>query len=295
MIKSIHKFIFKLKRRVSIELFNKNLYDGKIHIYLTLRCNYNCPYCVDNYNKEDFDGYGYKLRSAIEWSNKINSLRRDVIFTGGEPFLYKHEGLDLIDLINRIKNEIHIDVYTNLGIDIREKLTRLNRPVNFMISFHPYEANPDIFFSNVDAIAVNPNINFTVHAVDADDNMNHPNIELLIREMTKRRIHVTVDKDQGFEGSERKFRLNAICSRKIVLLAPDGTRFQCVGKLTRRADHLENIFVENLREDLSIVSCLEYGYCAPCDWLGETKIQVTGIIPSIPTPKEHIHKTIRIS
>ncbi len=295
MLKDLKHFFFRVKRKLSIELFNQNLYDGKMHIYLTLRCNYNCPYCVDNYNKPDFDGYGYKLRSVEEWSNKINALKRDVIFTGGEPFLYKHDGLDLIDLINRIDKRTHIDIYTNLGIDIRDKLPKLKRKINLMVSFHPYEAKSEIFFPNIDSVRSHNKIKYFVHAVDADDNMSHPLIPVLQAEMHKRDIPIHIDKDQGFEGSSRKFKMQATCSRKIILLGPDGTRYQCVGKLTRRADHLENIFEGGLKDELSVIDCHEYGYCAPCDWLGETKIDVHGMIPSIPTVREHIHKSYEIS
>lgn len=286
------KLLFRIRRRLSVELFNKNIYDGKLHIYITLRCNYNCPYCVDNYNKPDFDGYGYKLRRADEWINKINSLRRDIIFTGGEPFLYKVEGKDITDIINGIDSKIGIDVYSNIGIDVTDKLSKIKRPINLMISYHPYEAKLDIFFKNIDWIqSNNRNITFTIHAIDANDNMQHPLVPLFMEEAKKRNIPVNVDADQGFEGSTREFKLNAQCSRKIILLAPDGTRFQCVGKLTRRADHLENIFDSPLGPEKNIVSCYEYGFCAPCDWLGETKIDVTNHKSNIPDSRSYIHKT----
>lgn len=293
-IKKLRRFFFRLRRKLSIELLNKNIYAGKINIYLTLRCNYDCPYCVDNYNKPDFDGYTYKLKTPREWADKINTWRRDVVFTGGEPFLYKVDGQDLVSLIHFIDPTVDIDVYTNLGIALGDRIRAISRPVRMLVSFHPYEAKPEIFFPNIDALMSNKNISFTVHAVDAMDNLQHVNIPLLKQEMERRSIPVLIDKDQGFEGSERRFKLHATCDRRIVLLAPDGTRYQCVGKLTRRADHLENVFESALQDDRQVVDCYEYGYCAPCDWLGETKIEVHDKIPIIPTVRSHIHKSYNL-
>lgn len=288
----LSRFLFRVRRRLSIELFNKNIYDGKLHIYLTLRCNYNCPYCVDNYNKSDFDGYGFKLRSPDEWASKINSLQRDVIFTGGEPFLYKVDGRNLVNLVNQIAPGIRIDIYSNIGLDITDQLSALKRRVNLMVSFHPFEAKLEIFLKNVDWMLHNrKHVTFTIHAVDALDNLSHPSIPRFREEMKDRSIRPTVDVDQGFEGSSRAFKKRATCTRSIVLLAPDGTRFQCVGKLTRRSDHLENIFEQPLAPDRVRIKCREYGFCAPCDWLGDTHIEVHDHTTNIPGTRDHIHKT----
>lgn len=288
--KGLRKYVFKIKNKISIAFFNKSLYDGKIHIYPTLRCNYDCPYCVDNYRKSDFDGYSFQLRSVEEWAGKINELGRDVVFTGGEPFLYKRDGLSLTDLVNRLDRDIDVSIYSNMGIDLSDQLRRLRRQVTILVSFHPFEAKLPIFLKNIDTLRTLPGIKFTIHVVDADDNMTHPNVGVLKDELGRRNVPVMVDADQDFEGSRRQFRLQAKCSRKIVLLGPDGTRYQCVGKLTRRADHLENVFQDGLGKDLSIVDCKEYGYCAACDWLGETKIDVIDRVSSVPRIRQHLGK-----
>ena len=294
MLKDIRMFLLKKTRKLAVEFFNRDIYDGKLRIYLTLRCNYDCPYCVDNYRKPDFDGYAYKIRSVEEWATKINELRRDVVFTGGEPFLYKHEGLGLVDLINRLHKSVHVSIYSNIGIDLSEQIAKLKRPVKMLISFHSYEAKIPIFMKNIDAVNSHSKIDFRVHIVDAGDNVEQPNVKELRDEMNKRNLPVLIEGDQDFEGSRRQFRLRAKCSRKIVLLAPDGTRFQCVGKLTRRADHLENIFDDGLKQDLNVVDCHEYGFCSACDWMGETKIEVVDKIPIIPSVRDYQHKTYNI-
>lgn len=293
IVKQIKDISFKAKRKLFIKLFDKNLYDGSIHLYITLRCNFNCTYCVNNYDKVDFCGYSYELKSIDEWAYKINDLKRKTIITGGEPFLYRYDKKDIIDLVNKVDRDIDVKIYTNCGIDIIKQLKKLERPIDLMISFHPQETKFETFFNNIDYLK-NNRINFTTHIVDALDNLNHPNVEIMKHEMSKRNLSISCDKDQSFEGSQRKFKLNAKCSKKIILLAPDGTRYHCVGKLMRRKDPLENVFAEDLKNELSIINCNEYGYCAPCDWLGETKIYVKDKFLKIPSIKDHIQQTYKI-
>jgi organic radical activating enzyme len=286
--------VASVTRELSVRCFDKNLYDGKIRIYLTLRCNYDCPFCVDNYRKPDFDGYAYKTRSVEEWSSQINELGRDVVFTGGEPLLYRHAGLGLIDLVNRIHKRIYVSVYSNIGIDMTEQLAQLTRPIRMLASFHPHEAKVPLFMKNIDTIKSRDDISLVVHIIDSGNNLDHPSVMELREEMRERSIPVGIDADQEFEGSRRQFRLHAKCSRKIVLLAPDGTRFQCVGKLTRRADHLENIFDDGLKQDLNVVDCHEYGYCAASDWLGETTMEVLDRRQEAPSNRDYRRKTYSI-
>lgn len=290
MIKFIRLLAFKIYRKLSILILKRNIYDRKFHIYITNRCNMNCTYCVNNYIMEDFRGFEFTQKKIEDWAFFINKYKRDVVFTGGEPFLYKENSKDIIDLINLIESRINVNIYTNLGINIIKQTEKLFRKIKLLISYHPIETDLNIFFNNLDHINQNQYIKYHIHIVDADSNLSAPVLKIFKKELTARNIIATVDKDQGFEGSSRLFKKQAICSRRIVLLAPDGTRFQCVGKMMRRSDHLENIFESELGNDKNIIECAEYGYCAACDWLGETIIKVINDKENIPNVHEHLKK-----
>jgi len=97
---------------------------------------------------------------------------------------------------------------------------------------------------------------------------------ILSDKLKQMNIDISFDEDQRhFEGSKRKFKKKVLCSRNIILIAPDGDRFHCVSKLMRQKQSIENIFDSKLSNSKKKIICDEYGYCAPCDYLGETEME----------------------
>ena len=88
-------------------------------------------------------------------------------------------------------------------------------------------------------------------------------------------VPVEIDVDQrDFKGCLQAKAQDALCRKRIYLLAPDGTRYQCVSRLMRAAEPLENMLDQPLSEDICVAMCSDYGKCAPCDGLGETTMGV---------------------
>ncbi|WP_035236685.1 glycosyltransferase [Desulfobacter vibrioformis] len=247
---------------------NSAQFDGKLRIYLTLQCNLNCPYCV-NANIKGIEK-NHKIIPGEKWIKAINREMCHVVFTGGEPFLYK----DLVKIINHIDPFLSISVYSNLSIDVRDQLADIDREVRFFVSWHARQMpGRDIFLNNIKTIQDNPLFSLTVHAVDAPENR-----EFLTQDLAFFRnngLNIDLDADQrNFPGCMQNNAQKAVCRRKIYLIDPEGTRYQCVSRLMRKTQPMENMLTHSLKENICLDICPDYGFCAPCDGLGETHIGI---------------------
>jgi glycosyltransferase involved in cell wall biosynthesis len=245
---------------------NAARFDGMLRIYPTLRCNLRCPYCVNDHVP------GGKKESpripGLEWAAAINRHGRHVVITGGEPFLLP----DLVDMINAIDPSLIVRVYTNLSLDVREMLDALRREVRFYVSWHPRpHADYDQFLANLDRIQKHPLLWADVHAVRAKETEDLLPSDL--QHFSSVCLHIDVDDDQrSFIGSIGNKGSQALCRRRILLVGPDGQRYQCVSNLMRRKNPMENVLHEALRDEIHVTTCQDFGLCAPCDGLGETSI-----------------------
>lgn len=256
--------------RISDVYENPARFDGKLRIYLTLACNLNCPYCVNE--KTCNVSKGRSLASVDQWVEAINRERRHVVFTGGEPFLYK----GLPEMLNRLDPFLSVSIYTNLSLDVRDALRAIDREVRFYVSWHAHQ-NPDrdVFLNNVKIIQANPLFSLTAHAIKAHENQRQ--LEADLDFFRENGLAIGLDADQrDFAGCMQETAREAFCRRKIYLIDPEGTRYQCVSRLMRRDRPMGNLFTHNLAEDICVDTCPDYGHCAPCDGLGETVMGVLG-------------------
>ncbi|MDY7000177.1 MAG: radical SAM protein [Thermodesulfobacteriota bacterium] len=247
---------------------NEAVFDGHLRIYPTLRCNLRCPYCVNEQMGATFKKY--QLAPPEKWAEAINREKRHVVFTGGEPFLYPN----LDRLANFIDPELRVRIYTNLCLGVLETLRKIKRRVHFFVSWHPRKgAEKDTFLANLNYILDAPHMTADIHVIDAEETR-----ELLAEDLKYFRskgIDPNVDSDQRtFEGSGRAEPVTAYCRRRIYLIAPDGTRYQCVSRLMRRVRPMENFFETPLGPEANVDICGEFGNCAPCDSLGETAMAI---------------------
>ncbi len=274
------KLVAKLKQKIGKNDLIRNFYlkhlkrfDGKVRVYFTLECNLKCSYCVNDchgpidkeFHKSDIDGE--------QWIEALNKIGRDVIITGGEPTLYK----DLVKVINGIDSKLKIKMYTNL-IWSRKTIDQfkndLNRDVELYISYHCQSKAPEKFIETVLELKKSKNFNGVVHTVNTPEYADF--IEKADKIFGENDIPLIIDDDQAEvydEASAQKFRKNVRCSKKLIILGPNGDRYQCVSKLVRKDDPLENVFKEPLKAPLVVSECDDYGYCAPCDMLGSVKIK----------------------
>ncbi|MDD3312389.1 glycosyltransferase [Pseudodesulfovibrio sp.] len=257
-------------RELAFAYRNPARFDGKLRIYLTLACNLNCPYCVNE--KTRGVDKRRKPATADAWAEAINREGRPVVFTGGEPFLFR----DLPGLVNRIDPRLSVSVYTNLSLDVADQLRAMTREVRFYASWHAHQQpDRDIFLRNARTILDNPRLALTAHAIEAHENQR--TLASDVDHFREQGLPIDVDVDQrDFEGCLRDAGRDALCRKRIHLIDPEGDRYQCVSRLMRRDRPMENIFSHPLREDICVDLCPDYGLCAPCDGLGETCMGVLG-------------------
>jgi MoaA/NifB/PqqE/SkfB family radical SAM enzyme len=243
-------------------------FDGWLRIYLTLECNLRCPYCVHNHNLAESKAGAYRLVPWQEWAEFINRTGRNVIFTGGEPFLYP----DLVKLLNAINPGIKIKIYTNFGQDMRDFIAGIHRSVTFFGTYHPSGGPAQDFISTIDGLTAAGKFKGTIHMVGWEQQLDF--VKKVKRQFADNGWFVYIDSDQYLTGagSSLKFRKNVRCRKRIYLIAPDGRRFICVSKMLRQKDDLGNVLHDGLGPEKVCTLCPEYGYCNPCDSLGDTEI-----------------------
>jgi len=246
----------------------KRLFDGWVRIYPTLQCNIQCPYCVTYHNPSEFQGLNYPLISGKEWIDIINRIGRPTIFTGGEPFLHP----DFLEILSEIREDIPVKVYTNFTFPANLIIKKVKRPIIFFGSYHPVSGLPKKIIKTINMLRESGLYEISIHAIAWKKQEKF--IKNSLKQFEKNKWNVIIDEDQYqlFQCSSQKYRKRVVCKNRVVLIAPNGQRFPCGAKLFKRDSGREMLTRENLREDLIITECEDYGYCAPCDGLIEGEI-----------------------
>lgn len=262
-IKHVSHHIKKLGKRLLPSHF-----DGWLRIYPTLECNLRCSYCVHSHNEQESKVHSYSNVSWEQWAGFINEAGRNVIITGGEPFLYQ----GLIELINAVRPEIKVKLYTNFSQPVEEFVSKCQRPVVFFASYHPGAGPVEKFLATVEKVRSYKQFRGTIHMVGWEKQLDA--LKKIRKEFQRKKWFVYIDQDQYSLSSScsMSFRQNVRCTRRIYLIAPDGNRYHCVSRMLRRKCALGNVFQEGLGPAKVTIECPDYGFCNPCDSLGETYI-----------------------
>ena len=265
LVQEIKHSLAKIRDKIVLPGF-----DGWLRIYLTLECNLKCKYCVHNHNLSESKALDYTLKNWQEWVEIVNRIGRDVIFTGGEPLLYP----DFVKLLNGIRKDIKVKIYTNFGVNTEQFIADIQRPVIFFGTYHPSSGPVETFINTINKIDKSGKFQGTIHMVGWKEQVDF--LKKVKNKFSQHNWYVYIDKDQYLlsPGSSLQFKKKAKCTRRIYLIAPDGNRYQCVSKMLRQRDPLGNIFEQGLGAEKIDILCHEYGYCNPCDSLGETKIKI---------------------
>ncbi len=265
-----------IKNKISliISKFRKLLNFEKriLRIYPTLRCNLKCNYCVNTYNPDNCKNHNYKEISSQEWLNIIKKSRcKTVVLTGGEPTLYK----EFYKLINSIPEKIEIKIYSNMTFDANSLISKIKRPITFLGSYHS-SCKSITNILNCITIISKHNISGTLHIIDTPENKN---VIKESKEIFGNKIpsnwSFSIDADQRelYPSAKGNCQRKVICSRDIIIVAPDGIRYPCIAGLTSQRWALEDLKKEKFSPDRFSITCDNWGSCAPCDGIGKNKIK----------------------
>lgn len=232
-----------------------------IGLFLTMRCNYNCSYCIN----WKISCFGEALPEY--WIESLNNLETDLDITlqGGEPTLYK----GFYEVVNNIPHKI--DLLTNLSFDIKEFVSKVSvDKFNNNKTFAPIRAS----FHSKSMVLVETleKINFLInngyrvglYCIDCNDNSKAIEklkkiswLDLQIKPLLDNRI-------RSSEAPEHRYKGSFECRSRELLISPEGKVFRChrdfymngnsVGKISKVEDNWCEYKI-----------CNYSNQCHPCD------------------------------
>ena len=258
------KLILKIAQAVQwrFNRLRKNRFDGWLRIYPTLRCNLRCPYC-SNYVEGKNCINDYIEISTEEWLHIIKKVNRNVIISGGEPGIYP----GFPELLAGIPRHLKVKVYSNMTFSPELITEKVKRPIDFLGSYHPSCKKPEKVMNCVKALAANPLFSGILHIIDTPENTEA--MEQARKTFNTLPWNLSIDTDQRnlCEKTSQKFKKHVICQNKIIIIAPDGTRYPCMTKMLYKHSSLENLLTDSLKLEFPEIECYNWGSCSYCDGL----------------------------
>ena len=249
-------------------------------IYLTLRCNLGCSYCI---NKNGKLNKKRKEMSAKQWVNALNKIdfgETPITLGGGEPTLHK----GFYEILEELNPDTRVDLLTNLQFDTDEFMKRVNpkrfnndnrnpayRPIR--VSYHAEKMDAKNLVYKIKNLQ---DAGFKVGVFG----LNHPkNVEanMLMSELARQeQIYFFVKDFLGYydnklfgnykypEALEGKAK-GALCRTKELLVAPDGKIYRCHRDLYAEDSPIAHINDNTFQPKYKFLDCNKYGECNPCD------------------------------
>ncbi len=263
-----------------------------IACFLTLDCNLKCGYCINYF------GAGNKFKNPImpgeKWIEGLNRITSTedlpVTIQGGEPGLHP----DFIRIIKNIKEDLNIDILTNLSFDVNEfireiKPSCLNRGApypNIRVSYHPPHMDLDELVNKVTKLK---RAGFSIGIFI----ILHPEFGEKITEAKRRCLELGIDcRTKDFLGefngkmhgrylypaavgnTERK---KCLCRTSELIIGPDGNIFRCHHDLYKSFPPVGNLLEPGFEIKDAFRECGQFGDCNPCDIKVKTnRFQVYG-------------------
>lgn len=249
-----------------------------IGVFLTFRCHFGCSYCINRHNL-------LKPRDELtpkEWIKGLNRLemRRKLMvpitLQGGEPSAYT----GFIELIKGLKDEVYIDMLTNLDFDIEEFMReispeRLQRDVPYAsirVSYHPEFSELETLLKRIVRMQDN-GYSIGLFAVDhpetdidyVRDKALACGIDFRTKELLgnyKGKLYGLYKYPDAVNGSDLKM---VECKTTELIIAPDGYIHRCHRDLYHGENPVGHILYENLSISFPFRKCTRYGECNPCD------------------------------
>jgi len=277
---------------MSLERLSLPPENNYIACFLTLNCNLRCEYCINNFNS--VNEFNFPIISGKDWVKGLNriSTRSDVPITlqGGEPSMHP----DFIWIINNLKNDLNIDILTNLCFDVDEfmlnvdpkRLKRNALYANIRVSYHPVEMDLDRIIKDVLKLK-NKGYSVGIYGIlypryekdilNAQEICQKEGIDFRTKEFLgefKGKLYGTFGYKEAVYGNKKR---KCFCRSSDLIIAPNGNIYRCHHDLYKHFSHIGNILDSELKVDYKFIECCEYGDCNPCDVKVKTdRFQVFG-------------------
>ena len=246
-----------------------------VGVFLTYRCNFNCTYCINKYQKLESpdelscDGW---VRGLL----KIET-REDlpITFSGGEPTLFP----EFDTLVRRLLyHGKHMDLLTNGDFDVHrfcdltppETFNRKSKYANIRFSFHD-KSNMESLITKV-SFMKEGGYSVGIWGLDSVE-MFKKNLEM--KKMCKSygidfrlkdyMSHDWSSKIYKYPGSTACLsRRNVLCKTSELLINPAGYIFRCHHDLYGNEGARGHILDKTIKFP-QYLKCKNYGHCNPCD------------------------------
>jgi len=248
-----------------------------VEAYLTLRCNLNCSYCIN-------DNKTVKRKrnemSGDEWIAQLNKVDfRDISLTlgGGEPTIHK----DFYKILNGLKDDIKVDLLTNLQFDVDEfiknttpeRFTDKDNPAykSIRVSYHPSQMEPNELAAKAEKLQ-NAGYRIGIFGLTSPELGAQNNQMEEITRLKKLffypkefmgeqdgQLYGTYKYPEGLSGKLE----NVVCKSKELLIAPDGLIYKCHRDLYK--DEFATGMLKHNLPKPQYRKCSNFGDCNYCD------------------------------
>jgi sulfatase maturation enzyme AslB (radical SAM superfamily) len=251
-----------------------------IACFLTLDCNLNCDYCINSF------GVSSRLKRKImpgeRWIEALNRMvcPKDLPITlqGGEPGLHP----DFIWIIKNIKENLNIDILTNLCFDVDKFIAeinpnRLRRDAlypSIRVSYHsPYMDLNELIkkvlkmqragFSVGIFSILHPK--FKQEVLEAEEKCHNLGIDFRTKEFLGEfngQLYGTYLYPDAIGNGKRK---RCLCRTSELIIAPDTNIHRCHHDLYKDFSSIGNLLDRNFEIEDIFRECNQFGDCNPCD------------------------------
>jgi ADP-heptose:LPS heptosyltransferase/glycosyltransferase involved in cell wall biosynthesis len=264
--------------------FNMDEYIGIAPIFV---CNYQCPWCVSNMNREIFAKY--QLLPPEKWIEIINKLAKEnpgipaSLGTAGELSLYK--GWER--LINETNDEVYFRILTNLSWNVKEILPTLkkNKILEIVPSFHPTECNNFNEFVNKCKFIMENGIYLNLGMVYYPE--NEKEVDEYVEKFKQQGIRLRkevflgwIDNELYPKGAElersnlgiqyhelmrmvgKRNKETVRCKQQKLIVSPDGLLYNCHHAFY---NNLKEYTLKDYKIPKGFKTCDDFGFCNICD------------------------------
>jgi hypothetical protein len=250
-----------------------------IEAYLTLRCNFNCSYCINDHtgvsrNRNEL--------SAKEWCLGINNIctnGKPITLGGGEPTIHK----EFYDIVNGLNDSVKIDLLSNGSFNVDEFMDKIS-PERFTItnedmyksirfSYHPSITDPEKIVNktknlidkgyNAGIFGIN-HPNNLIHNINMTEKCSKAGVFFFVRDFLgyyDDRLYGYYKYYSALNGNKKKCK----CKTEEMLIDPSGNVYRCHRDLYDNSGEIGNILNMAFQITDEFIPCGNYGLCNPCD------------------------------
>lgn len=253
-----------------------------IGVFLTLRCNLKCDYCINAFNGEK--KYTHEM-TAREWVEGLRRMRikKDVPITlqGGEPTLHK----DFYIIANAIKQcGYNVDLMTNAMFNEYEFVENIHTNIfkreapyaSIRVSYHPSQQDYSILQHKVLFMqsygysigiwsVLHPSVDIQHAILFAKEQAEARGIDFRTKEFLGVWNGKKYGKYKYSSAIKGHTKRKVQCKTTELLIGPDGSIYRCHADLYAGRTPIGHILDENFQVEDVYRPCDRYGECNPCD------------------------------